>query len=324
MLRELLGDLRMRLDHAGDHGARGRQRRPNGRWPRRVPRSSSTVSLPAIRAVSRILTACLGSALLRRNSTWSSAISTATRRESSTPTRRPKRPAATSSPFPSSRSPGTRPKTCCCARRSSRVPPKCSTSSPRAPVARPRWWASPMRRAISTTRPRSVRNGRRARRLPQAPVAELRGVRRAALLRAVHRRRPALRGGRRTGRGGDLRRRVEPERPDLHAGGRWRRARREHQRVALLRGPDPRAGDDARDARGRRVGSGALREPRRRPRRARLRRRVDALRRGRSSRRPGQAVRRRPARRRRRRSSRVPAPTARSARRVCVPSRCPR
>ena len=125
-----------------------------------------------------------------------------------------------------------------------------------------------------------LRERARARRLPQAPVAQLRGVRRAALLRAVHRRRPALRGGRGSGRGGDLRRRVEPERPDLHPSGRRRRARREHQRVALLRRPDPGTGGDARDTRRRRVGAPALREPRRRPGRARLRRRVDAVRRG--------------------------------------------
>ena len=53
------------------------------------------------------------------------------------------------------------------------------------------------------TRPRQRGGGLRARhgagRLPQAPAAELRGVRRAALLRAVHRRRPAVRGRRACG-----------------------------------------------------------------------------------------------------------------------------
>ena len=61
--------------------------------------------------------------------------------------------------------------------------------------------------------------------------------------------------GGRAGRGHDLRGRVEPDRPDHHAGGRRRRARRQHQRVAVLRGPAPRARDDARDPCRRRVGA---------------------------------------------------------------------
>ena len=61
--------------------------------------------------------------------------------------------------------------------------------------------------------------------------------------------------GGRAGRRHDLRGRVEPDRPDHHAGRRRRRARRQHQRVAVLRGPAPRARDDARDARRRRVGA---------------------------------------------------------------------
>ena len=159
-----------------------------------------------------------------------------------------------------------------------------------------------------------MRQRSRARRVPQASAAELRGVRRAALLRAVHRRRSAVRRGGRARRGVDLRGRVEPDRPDRHAGRGWRRVRREHQRVAVLRRADPRAGDDARDACGRRVGPGAVREPRRWPGRAGLRRRVDALRRRRAPRRPRPAVRGRPARRRRRRPSRVPPPAARPTR----------
>ena len=89
-------------------------------------------------------------------------------------------------------------------------------------------------------------------------------------------RRPAVRRRRRAGRRLDLRGRLEPDRPDPRAGGGRRRARRQHQRVAVLRGPAPRARDDARDAGRRRVGADRLREPRRRPGRARLRRRVDA------------------------------------------------
>ena len=54
----------------------------------------------------------------------------------------------------------------------------------------------------------------------------------------------------------DLRGRLEPERPDHHPGRRRRRARRQHQRVAVLRRARPRARDDARDARRRRVGPG--------------------------------------------------------------------
>ena len=80
-------------------------------------------------------------------------------------------------------------------------------------------------------------------------LPELRGVRRAALLRAVHRRRPAVRHRRCAGGGVDLRRRLEPERPDHHAGRGRCRVRREHQRVAVLRRTAARARDDARDTR---------------------------------------------------------------------------
>ena len=58
---------------------------------------------------------------------------------------------------------------------------------------RPRWSASPRPARDLYNAAAVCAHGQRAGRLPQAPAAELRGVRRAALLRAVDRRRPAVR-----------------------------------------------------------------------------------------------------------------------------------
>ena len=114
---------------------------------------------PVMQAVSRILTRCPGSVSPPRSSISSSATSTATSSACSTPTSAPTPPAATSSRSPSSRSPATRPKTSCCARRSSRAAPRRSRRSRRAPAAPRRWSASPRRSATSPTRPRCARTG---------------------------------------------------------------------------------------------------------------------------------------------------------------------
>ena len=122
----------------------------------------------------------------------------------------------------------------------------------------------------------------------------------------------------------DLRGRVEPDRTDRAPGRGRRRARRQPQRVAVLRGPAPRARDDARDARGRRVGARRVREPRRWPGRARLRRRLARRRRRGRARRAREAVRGRPPRRRPRRAPHVPQAHARPPRPRHGRSRCPR
>ena len=130
--------------------------------------------------------------------------------------------------------------------------PRRSTSSPPAPAAPRRWSAFPRRRGTSHNAAAVCANGRvqgvyRKHLLPNyavfdeqryfapstvdGPLFVVGGVRVAIT---------------------DLRRRMEPDRPDRHAGRGWRRVRREHQRVALLRRPHPRARGDARDARGRR------------------------------------------------------------------------
>ena len=107
---------------------------------------------------------------------------------------------------------------------------------------------------------------------------------------------------------------MEPVGADPHPGRGRRRADRQHQRVTVLRGATARARDDARDACRRRGCATALPQQRRRPGRARLRRRVDAVRRRRAPRRPGAAVHRRADGRRRRRAAVVPTPCARPAR----------
>ena len=77
-----------------------------------------------------------------------------------------------------------------------------------AVIGLPRSGSRPLQRR------RGVRARACARRLPQAPAAQLRGVRRAALLRAVTVDGPAVRRGRGARRRLDLRGRVEPDRAD--------------------------------------------------------------------------------------------------------------
>ena len=261
---------------------------------------------------------CLGSASPPPSSTPSSATSTATRRASSTRYERgrgrrlrPRRvPRAGDHRLPARRPAAE-------ARRSS--PQAAETLDKIAAAHRPR---AP-RSSASSSAGRDLYNaaavcadGTRARRLPQAAPAELRGVRRAALLRAVA---------------------PTPVRCSSIAGVRvgvsicedaWSptgpiaaQAAGGAELVVNINaspyyaGRLARARDDARDARRRRVGADRLREPRRRPGRARVRRRVAAC--STSSghaRRARQAVRRGPARRRPRRAARVPQAAARSAR----------
>ncbi len=127
---------------------------------------------------------------------------------------------------------------------------------------------------------------------------------------------PLVRRRRRARRAHHLRGRLEPERADHHPGRGRCRARRQHQRVAVLRGARrTSARRCSRRARPTRPCPIALREPRRRPGRAGLRRRVACVfdETGHLVAR-ATAVRRRPARRRRRRAARVPPPAARPAR----------
>ena len=84
--------------------------------------------------------------------------------------------------------------------------------------------------------------GEVAGRLPQAPPAELRRVRRAALLHARQRAARAVRHRRGPRRREHLRGRLEPERPHRRPGPGRRRAGRQHQRVAVLRRAPRRRG----------------------------------------------------------------------------------
>ena len=190
-----------------------------------------------------------------------------------------------------------------------------STRSPPAPAAPRRSSASPRRLATSPTRRRCARTAR-AGRLPQAAAAELRGVRRAAVLRAVAPTTGRCSSSRRAGR--------------RHRSARTRGARPVRSLTQAAGGAElvvninaspyyagrlARARDDARDARRRRRrcrslyvnlvggqdelvfdGASMVFDETRSPGRAR------------------QAVRRGPARRRPRRAARVPPPPARSAR----------
>ena len=257
--------------------------------------------------------------------TSSSAISKATPRASSRPTSRPKPPAATSSRSPSSRSRATRPRTCCCARRSSRRRARRSTRSRPAPGAPRRSSGSPSADRDLYNAAAVCAHGTVLGRLPQAPAAELRGVRRGALLRAVADRRAAVRRRRRARRQSrSARTRGARRGPILTqaAGGAELivninaspyYAGRLRERETMLA---TRAADASVPAR--------LREPRRRPGRARLRRRVDGLRRGRAPRRARHAVRRGPPRRRPRRAPRVPAPRRSTRVAASRAPRCPR
>ena len=158
----------------------------------------------------------------------------------------------------------------------------------------------------SGQRRRTLRQRRGAGRLPQAPAAQLRGLRRAAVLRAVRGRRTAVHRRRPAGRTHDLRGRVELRRSGRHPGRRGGGGRGEHQRVAVLRGPRARARGDAGRAGAPRRGADRLREPRGRAGRAGLRRRVDGHRRRRHGPGPRAAVRGGPPRRRPRCPARPP------------------
>ena len=128
-------------------------------------------------------------------------------------------------------------------------------------------------------RPRPLQRGGGVRvrpgpgRVPQAQPAQLRGVRRAALLRPGHGPLPARRGRRGAGGRVDLRGRLQPHRSHRHPGRRRGRAGGQHQRLAVLRRPVGRARAHAGDEGVRRLVRPRLREPGRRPGRARVRRR---------------------------------------------------
>ena len=209
------------------------------------------------------------------------------RRASSTPTSGPTPPAATSSRSPSSRSPATRPRTCCCARRSSRSAPSAlekfaARTGRAAAVDRlPRGAA-----ATSPTRPRCARTDAsqgvyRKHLLPNyavfdeqryfapstvdGPLFVVGGVR-------VARHRSARTRGARPARSS----RRPPAAPSSSSTSTRRRTTRAGS-TSARRCSRTRAADASVPV--------ALREPRRRPGRARLRRRVDAVRRERSPRR---------------------------------------
>ena len=256
---------------------------------------------------------CLASGSRPRSSTSSSVISTATRRASSRPTTGPPRSTPTSSPSPSSRSRATRPRTSC--------------SGPRSWPTRPRRSAKIAARTGTTAAvvgfPELLADGALANSAALCAQGEVQGVYRKHLLPnyAVF----------------DEQRYFEPstvdgplftvaglqvaltvcedawsaDRSRRHAGRGRCRGRREHQRVAVLRGPGARARGDARPAGDRGRGADRLREPRRRSGRARLRRRVDGHRRRRHRGRAGRPVRGGPARRRPRRAPRPPPARAR-------------
>ena len=123
--------------------------------------------------------------------------------------------------------------------------PRRSTSSRRAPGDARRSSAFPKPGRDLAQRGGGVRARPGARRVPQAAAAELRRVRRAALLRAAARiRGPLFDDRRRAGRRLDLRGRVEPDRPDPRAGRRRRRARSS----TSTRRPTTRAGSREREA----------------------------------------------------------------------------
>ncbi len=157
-------------------------------------------------------------------------------------TSRPRRPAATSPPSPSWRSPG--------------YPPEDLVLKPgfvadnraaldkvaaRTGRVRRRRRLRRRRPRSASTRPRSAPTARCVGIYHKRHPAELRGVRRAALLRARHRAAVALRDRRRAGRRDDLRGRLESRPGRSPSRRRRRRAGRQHQRVALLRRTGRRA-----------------------------------------------------------------------------------
>ena len=170
------------------------------------------------------------------------------RRAASSPPSTPPRPRAATWPSsPSWPSPATRPRTCCSS------PASSPTTGPRS-----------SKLAARTGRCAAVvgfvdagrdlynaaavcAEGRGAGRLPQAAPAQLRGVRRAALLRARDRSAVSsfVIGGVRVGVV-DLRGRLEPRRAHRRPGRRRGRADRQPQRLAVLRRAAGRAGAHAR------------------------------------------------------------------------------
>ena len=93
-----------------------------------------------------------------------------------------------------------------------------------------------------TTPPRCAPTATSDRHPPQGGAAQLRGLRRAALLRARSRRHPAVVDRGRPGRGVGVRGRLEPVGPHRRPGRRRRRAGGQHQRLPLLRGPAASSG----------------------------------------------------------------------------------
>ena len=172
--------------------------------------SSRHSAMGSIERTTRILAPCLASGSRPRSWTSSSVISTATRRASSTPTTGPPRSTPTSWPSRSSRSRATRPRISCSGRRSWPTPPSRWPRSRPAPAhRRGRRVPGAARRRCSGQRRRALRARRGPGRLPQASAAELRGVRRAAVLRPLDGRRAALHGRGAAGRAHGLRGRVE-------------------------------------------------------------------------------------------------------------------
>ena len=151
-------------------------------------------------------------------------------------------------------------------------------------------------------------DGGRAGHLPQGQPAQLRGLRRAALLPARPRR-GDHRGRRRQGRPHHLRGHLGPRSADDRRGAGRRAAGAQHLRLALPGRQGPPARADDRPARARQPRRGRLLRARRRPGRARLRRPLVRRRPRRQRDRPRAAVRRgAPGVRHRRR--RPPAPRA--------------
>ena len=155
---------------------------------------------PVMQAVSRILSRCPGSVSPPRSSIWSSVMSTATSIACSTRTSAPTPPAVISSRSPSSRSRAIPPRISCSARRSSR---DCAESLEKFAARTGRTAAvvgfPEVQRDLANAAALCARRTC-AGRVPQAPPPQLRGVRRAALLRGVDRRRPVVRRRRRARR----------------------------------------------------------------------------------------------------------------------------
>ena len=196
---------------------------------------------------------------------------------SSTPTTRPRRAGCDLVVFPELHDHrATRPKTSCCGPAFVAAGGRDARQARGAHRARaPRSSAFPSARSRPLQRGRGVRERRGARRVPQAAAAELRRVRRAALLRARRPSRPrcstsrasrsACRSARTRGAPG----------PILAEAAGGAELDRQPQRVAVLRAAGSREREAMLAARAAEAGGAdRLRESRRRPGRARVRRRV--------------------------------------------------